>query len=252
VPFSWLANATPWERDLINRIAAQLDAKLEAVPAPTEPAPGPAEAAGVAAGAVLERVPLPWTIKRKVMEALLRDVHYYLFNVTSEPRPGTRYQVQAEIRKRFVDDLKKTTPAVGPHLVVSHSMGTVITYDCLKRVPDCPPVDALVTLGSPLGIDEVRDLLQPGWTPNTPPTAGWSPVDAFPADKVKQGAWANVYERFDPVDATAPKLARYYMRGGQPVVEDISVTNPGWWRHDLVKYFGQAAVRQRLRGLLDI
>ena len=51
-----------------------------------------------------------------------------------------------------------------PHVVVSHSMGTVIAYDCLKRVAECVPVDGLITIGSPLGLDEVQDKLQPGWS----------------------------------------------------------------------------------------
>jgi hypothetical protein len=247
VPFSWLAGAGARERDFVNRVATRLEGKLEAVPSPAQAIPKLA----VATGVQLERVPLPWDIKRKVMESLLRDVHHYLFNSTSTPRPGESYQVQDEIRKRFVADLKATKPATGPHIVVSHSMGTVISYDCLKRVPGCPSIDALLTLGSPLGIDEVRDLLQPGWTPNTPPVAGWSPVDAFPIPNV-QGAWANIYDWLDPVDATAPELAALYMKQGQSVVEDISVSNAGWWRHDLTKYFGQAALRQQLATLLGI
>jgi pimeloyl-ACP methyl ester carboxylesterase len=51
-----------------------------------------------------------------------------------------------------------------PHIVVSHSLGTVIAYDCLKRIPECPAVDGLITLGCPLGLDEIQDKLQPGWT----------------------------------------------------------------------------------------
>ena len=111
--------------------------------------------------------------------------------------------------------------------------------------------DALLTLGSPLGIDEVRDLLQPGWTPDMPPAAGWPAVDAFPSDKVV-GDWANVYDWLDPVDGTAPKLTSYYQKQGQSVIEDVSVSNSGWWRHDLTKYFGQPALRERLAALLGI
>jgi hypothetical protein len=249
VPFSWLAGASPLEREIVNRIAAKLDQKMAA--SIGDVAPSPSTAVAVTTGIVLERIPLPWDIKRKVMESLLRDVHHYLFNSTSEPRPGEQYKVQDEIRKRFLADLAANRPATGPHIVVSHSMGTVIAYDCLKRVPGCSAVDALVTLGSPLGIDEIRDLLQPGWTPDTPPVAGWSPVDAFPSEKVR-GAWPNLFDWLDPVDATAPHLAALYMKQGQPVIQDVSVSNSGWWRHDLTKYFSQPALRQQLAGLLQI
>ena len=122
-------------------------------------------------------------------------------------------------------------------------MGTVIAYDCLERVPDCPPIDALFTLGSPLGIDEVRDLLQPGWTPATPTSLGWSSVDSFPSAKLN-GPWYNDFDRLDPVAATAPSLASYYMKGGLPLVHDAAVNNGGWWRHDLNKYFARSELRE--------
>ena len=58
--------------------------------------------------------------------------------------------IQRTIRERFVQAL--ASPQVSrPHIVVAHSMGTVIAYDCLKRVAACPEVDGLITLGSPLG-----------------------------------------------------------------------------------------------------
>lgn len=256
IDFGWLDRLSPQDRARFDRLAANLDAATVAADAPgrpvtpSEPVPA-AGAAATAAGIVLERVPLPWSLKRKVMESLLRDVHHYLFNTTSTPRPGESYKVQDEIRSRFVSDLTRNRPAQGPHIVVSHSMGTVIAYDCLKRVDACPGVDALVTLGTPLGIDEVRTLLQPGWTPDHRIKDGWSPVDAFPRDKVG-GPWANLFDRLDIVDATAPELRSLYMKQGAPVVEDVAVTNRGWWRHDLNQYFERGEVRERLRAMLQI
>ena len=89
-----------------------------------------------------------------------------------------------------------------PHIVVSHSMGTVIAYDCLKRVADCAGVDGLITLGSPLGLDEIQDKLQPGWSAD----------DGFPHEKV--GAeWINVYDRLDPVCGFDPELANDFQKG---------------------------------------
>ena len=110
-------------------------------------------------GLPYERVPLPWPVKKAFLETFLRDVHNYLFNVKFSPRPGTTYEVQDEIRKRFAGAIKAVGKSSPPHIVVSHSMGTVIAYDCLKRVAKTPSVDGLVTIGSPLGLDEVQDKL---------------------------------------------------------------------------------------------
>lgn len=95
------------------------------------------------------------------METFLRDVHHYLFNVEFSPRPGVKYKVQDEIRQRFVKAIAAGAGQPGPHIVVSHSMGTVIAYDCLKRVSKTKEVDGLVTIGSPLGLDEIQDRLRP-------------------------------------------------------------------------------------------
>jgi hypothetical protein len=107
----------------------------------------------------LERVPLPWFIKKRFLAAYLRDVHHYLFDVDFAPAGKTPVRIQRTIRGRFVDAL--CAPTVSrPHIVVSHSLGTVIAYDCLKRVGSSPTIDGLITLGSPLGLDEIQDRLQ--------------------------------------------------------------------------------------------
>jgi len=187
----------------------------------------------------LERVPLPWFIKKRIMAAFLRDVHHYLFNVEFSPRPGDRYRVQEEIRNRTVDLFKQAGSR--PHIVVSHSMGTVIAYDCLKRVADCPEVDGLITLGSPLGLDEVQDKLRPEW----------SRSEGFPTEKMK-GDWVNVFDRLDVVCGLDPNLGNDYQRNGAQSVKDIAVENSGAWRHSATKYYRQAKLRRELRRVLGL
>lgn len=181
-----------------------------------------------------ERIPLPWWLKRRLMKVLLRDVHHYLFNAKHSPREGETYRVQDEIRKRFVDAVKQGDTKEGPHIVVSHSMGTVIAYDCLKRVADCPKVDGLMTIGSPLGLDEVQDKLKPEWSRD----------DGFPA-KVESD-WINVYDRLDPVAGFDPKFSNDYRMNGQARVEDINEQNSGTWRHNISKYLGGEKLRSAL------
>lgn len=190
-----------------------------------------------------ERIPLPWFIKRRLMKALLRDVHHYLFNVEHSPRPGETFRVQDKIRNLLIEALKRDSEAntgKGPHVLVSHSMGTVISYDCLKRVPDCPKVDALMTIGSPLGIDEVQDKLQPEW----------SREDGYPNTKVT-GKWGNVYDRLDPV-AFDTKLANDFKLKGKEVVLDQRITNNGKWRHSIDKYLRRDELRKILAQQLGI
>jgi hypothetical protein len=188
-----------------------------------------------------EAIPLPWFIKRRVMKALLKDVHHYLFNSKFSPRPGEEYQVQDHIRKLFVDQLKADTVNMeGPHVVVSHSMGTVISYDCLKNVPDCPAISAYMTVGCPLGLSEVHDKFKPEYNKR----------DAFPSDKVA-GDWVNVYDRLDPVAFDA-RLAKDYQKGGNEVVIDQKVKNSGKWRHSSYKYYGQENLCGHLKTLLGL
>ena len=187
----------------------------------------------------LERVPLPWFLKKRILAAFLRDVHHYLFDVEFEPRPGVRFRTREEIRRRFVAALGEQRS--GPHVVVSHSLGTVIAYDCLKNVPECPPIDALVTVGSPLGLDEVQDRLAPGW----------SKKDGFPHEKLR-GAWLNVFDPMDPVCGLDPRLANDFRRAGAEKVRDEGVDNPGTWPHSATKYWRRSGMRTELRRLLGV
>lgn len=190
-----------------------------------------------------ERIPLPWFLKRRLMKILLKDVHHYLFNADFSPRPEETYKVQDELRQRFISTLRRDAEANagnGPHIVISHSMGTVIAYDCLKNAPECPEIDQFMTIGSPLGLDEVQDNLKPGW----------SREDGFPSLKVK-GSWVNVFDRLDPVALDA-RLANDYRRNGEAVVIDQQQTNAGQWRHSIEKYLIKPELRSQLAKQLGI
>lgn len=186
-----------------------------------------------------ERIPLPWWLKRRLMKTLLKDVHHYLFNTKFSPRPDESYYVQDEIRDRFVNQLIEASAKDGPLIVVSHSMGTVIAYDCLMRDERCPPIDALMTIGSPLGLDEVQDKLHPEWTRD----------NGFPSKVTK---WINVYDRLDPVAGFDPKIANDFKNNGAKVIDDINEQNSGAWRHNISKYMMGEKLRASLSELLDI
>ncbi len=218
-----------WVAELATKLAVPLAAEeaIEAAPTPVREQ--------------LERIPLPWPVKERLMRRLLRDVHHYLFNVEFSPRPGETFKVQDEIRARMIKALKEGAQQEGPHIVVSHSMGTVVAYDCLKRVADAPVVDGLMTIGSPLGLDEIQDKLKPEW----------SRGNGFPHEKVR-GRWVNVYDHLDPVAGFDPNFANDYQRGSQKVVEDVNEQNFGSWRHNISKYLGGIQLRTRLREMLGL
>jgi hypothetical protein len=228
------APRTPAEAEFLDGLRKRMtgfsDAELDAEPPPVPAAPQGA----------LERVPLPWFLKKRVMNAFLRDVHHYLFDVVYAPPGGTPVSIQRTVRQRFVDAVCAPT-VTRPHIVVSHSMGTVIAYDCLKRVAGCSGVDGLITLGSPLGIDEIQDKLQPGWSRDA----------GFPGETVS-GGWVNVFDRLDPVCGFDPELANDFRKSGAATVEDIAVQNDGAWRHSITKYLRQSRVCQALRRMLKL
>jgi len=149
--------------------------------------------------------------------------------------------VQDEIRRRTVAILEAGDRQPGPHVVVGHGMGTVIAYDCLKRVEGCPPVDAFVTLGSPLGLDEVQRRLEPGW----------SREDGFPGERLR-GPWINLYDRLDPIAGFDPHFADAFRWHGQPILHHVSAQNHGRFRHSAGKYLSGPQLGATLRDLLGL
>lgn len=184
-----------------------------------------------------ERVPVPAWLRKRIMARFVRDAHHYFFNIEFSPGPSRTFRVRDELRQRFMKCLGSASDG-NPPVVVSHSMGTIIAYDCLMHEPACPPVSGLMTIGSPLGLDEVQDFF-PQWTR----------ADGFPSQKL-QGPWVNVFDPLDVVAGADPHLANDYMRGGQPAVEDLREDNWGTWRHSISKYFQGPKLRRRLADMV--
>ena len=193
---SYIAEASGDEKDFIESMIANYDLD-HPDEAGSRGRSGRGAEARVAAASALEAIPLPWFVKRPLMRLLLRDVHHYLFNTSHSPRAGSSYKVRDEVRKRFGADLGAVDG--GPHVVVAHSLGSVIAYDCLKRVADTKKVDMLVTIGTPLGMSEVQHSMKPEWSKD----------DGYPGELPR---WINVVDRLDPVCVADPIIANDYMR----------------------------------------
>ena len=151
---SWLASLPPQERGFVERLG------IEVGLATVTPIPGD-DLEAIVADSPLEAVPLPAWLKRRLMRAFLRDVHHYLYDVEFSPRTGESFRVRRDVRARTVAALTNDGPMPRPHVVIGHSLGSVVAYDVLVNCPGTPPVDGIITVGSPLGLSEVQGALTP-------------------------------------------------------------------------------------------
>lgn len=192
----------------------------------------------VAESPAVARAEFPDFLERWFLRRFLRDVHHYLYDVEFEPRPGERFKVRRDIRERMRATLERQMVEDGPNIIVSHSMGTVIAYDVLRSVADCPAVTGLVTLGSPLGLATIQERLD------------WRRDSGFPTARLK-GPWVNIFDPFDIVAAGDPEIADDMRKARRKVVKDIAVTNSGSLHHALDAYVTTTAFRDELAAMLE-
>ena len=125
-------------------------------------------------------LPLPGFLRRPIAKAFLerfiRDVAAYFY------QPGARKKIQDRLRV----EIKKQSE---PFVLVSHSLGTVVAYEVLSETTQRQDCNLFVTTGSPLGIDEVQDVMRDfaGITGKVPPVPS------------RVRAWHNFADAIDPV-----------------------------------------------------
>lgn len=183
---------------------------------------------------------LPMSVKQAIIKKAAMEAFYFLFDKEYERKDGMRFKVRQELRQRCLGELGKAQGAAEKIVVVSHSMGTMIAYDVLRNCPECPQVDTLITLGSPLGIQEVQDELV---------AVGEAEVD-YPATKLSR--WINIYDPFDPIAGADPKIANDYRSVNGKRVEDIKESNWGNWRHTITHYFAGIQFRRALANAIGV
>jgi hypothetical protein len=174
-------------------------------------------AARSAAPQELAAVGFPDPIFRFIVGAFASDVVDYLFG-------GFAEAMRAPVRAALL-----TNPR--PGIVIAHSLGTIITYDVLSEAAFANlDVPLLITLGCPLGIENVQKRLRNGkGRPNPIPPAA--------------RAWTNFGDRFDPV-----ALERTLRDEFSPTtfVRDESVNSPARNNHDLTGYLSIPLVRSAI------
>jgi len=238
---------TPRERAFLVKFEAKLEvtaalqpvAAVAAVVAP--PAAAPEEATNLERASELEIASfLPDSVKQAVIKKAAMEAFYFLFNKEYVRPDGVKFMVRQELRSRLLKQIAKAHELAEKVVIVSHSMGTMVAYDVLRNCEGCLPVDALITLGSPLGIREVQDELI---------AAGADDVD-FPAAKL--GRWINIYDPLDPICGADPKLANDYRSVGGKRVEDVKESNWGGWRHTITHYLSGSELRRTLNACLEL
>ena len=192
-------------------------------------------------GALVTGLP-PWLrlpLTKVLTSAFVPDVTAYLFD--------------GAVRERMRAPLRALLRAErGEVVLVAHSLGTIIAYDVLHEPGAATRVRRLVTLGSPLGVEEVQDLLRQG------------PGARAPRAKVNRGLtvppgvadWANLADRLDPVALDATFADEDPARARRAAIRDVMVVNPArlLWReggpHAGAGYLATPEAREEIgRGL---
>jgi len=182
-------------------------------------------------GVDVKVLPLPESVRlwitRRITKLFLKDVQDFFFD---EHKRGLMEQ---SLRDRL-------DVGGGPFIVIGHSQGSMIAYHVLRQLKkaDCD-VRLFITIGSPLGIQEVQDVL--GKIDPGKPLAVPECVDH----------WLNVAERLDPV-ALDSHLENDYQPNSRDVkVEDHAglMINPDWESnpHSGTGYLSLDIVRQTVR-----
>ncbi len=151
------------------------------------------------------------SLDERIIRAHLSDVAYYLADETC--------------RKAVLDIVREAVDGVtGPVVVVGHSLGSVVAYDFVAsgEMPRGVDVRLLLTAGSPLGLEIVRNHLPSG--------------ARYPAGVRR---WVSAYSRNDPVAIGHPIKAFYK---GDSKVADLEVSNPGDAAHSIGAYLGHKTV----------
>lgn len=219
------------EFDEIERLAPEA---TEAAPAPAVPGALEAYARGMsytaaalvdseqavqgADGAVMPEVlPLPRAARIRIFEQVVRvtvkDVHAYFFRGFAE--------AMRDVLRRTIADIDT------PFVLVAHSLGSIIAYDVLREAAgQGMDVPLLVTVGSPLGVREVQDLIT-------------NPLRVPPG----VGAWLNASDLRDIV-ALDHTVRDDYEPAGR--ITDLIVANASANHHGIREYLAAGPVRRTI------
>lgn len=212
---------SPAQRKQLAALAGRMQAGVEA----TRTGSRGKAAKGTVNAKVLPFKPVRNIVTRLLTRLFLHDVRDFFYD--------------AARRQRMEDGLRERLAAGGgPFIVVAHSQGSMIAYNVLRQMKAADAdVRLFVTIGSPLGIREVQDVI-----------AKLTGKLAVPECVAR---WVNVAERLDPVALDAG-LANDYAKSSRGVaIEDHGGDriNPDWQTnpHSATGYLSIDVVRRVVR-----
>lgn len=161
-------------------------------------------------------------------QAFMADVNDFLFNKAK--------------RERMVQTVKdRISTGGGPFVVIGHSQGSMVTYQALMELGAAAAVDLYVTIGSPLGLPQVTDVLQKWHGKKTLP---------IPAG-VKR--WVNIAQDGDIV-CLDQSLADEYGSAGKPKIVDERLQGMVWppsKAHSASGYLSRRSTQETVLAALD-
>lgn len=173
--------------------------------------------------AVFRRLEECQPLSSLMLESLFRDVHLYLTNTA----------IAMHVDQLVREKLDAVPRDGGPCVVVCHSLGSVIAYRVLKAMGSSISLDALITLGSPLGLRAIRRRLD-------------APLEN--PEGVKR--WLNAYDIRDVV-ALRPLDAKTWPI--EPPIENYGgVTNDTEGSHGVVGYLNDAQIATWVHNALAV
>lgn len=195
-----------------------------------------AQMAEIAGADVVERGPQNWEWVQGVLRAIDRFVpHGSGAAIALATRDVYQYLNNGALRQHIDDGVAAALTAGRDAVVVSHSLGTVVAYHLLSTqgVTRGWKTPLFVTLGSPLGISEVRKAVRGSAGPlRCPPCAG---------------AWFNAMDERDVVALFPLTSTVFPLDPADPAIENkTDVRNRTQNRHGIAGYLDDAVVARRI------
>jgi hypothetical protein len=217
--------AADQEREFIGSILLQVQERLEI-----------SDAEVAAAGQeVVERGPLNWRWLQAIMRVIDQHVPYGSgASIGLFTHDVYQYLHNEAVRDEIEEGVSKALTPGAEAVVVGHSLGTVVTYNLLRREGTDRGwrVPLYVSVGSPLAVTAIREELKRSATISCPPCVT---------------RWFNAR---DPRDAVAlyPLTAAYFpLNPAAPAIDNYAgVLNETENRHGIAGYLGDERVAREI------
>ena len=199
-----------------------------------------AQIAEVAGEEVAERGPQNWEWFQGLLRAIDRHVPGGSGNsIALFTKDVYQYLKNRAIRETIDDGVRQAVSAGVETVVVSHSLGTVVSYNVLRQqAADCGwKIVQLITLGSPLAVTEIRKTIR----------------NLAPPVRCPQcvGKWFNAMDERDVVALYPLDSGRFPLDPAAPAIENKrDVRNKTSNRHGIGGYLDDKEVAKRIHDAL--